>query len=395
MTSGCLKSLSDQVKIEVNNAGRNREERRKAQQDVEKKLDKLRRGSFIKETQEALSKHLNNISDQVRSYFLQDDVRRAFCLWEKKDLPQIDNNKRANVEHLKKIYDQCLEQRLENFLQALEKRDQLFAKAHEDLEERFRQGFFEFEKDVRDIDRVLVGESTEDALFQFEVGPDKLRSPLDARVKKFIFLTSVVFMPVLFPTGLAASVLSASVIGYFAVDRILNERHLRGNPCQVLRQLSTQFLQKNWIEEVIVDRISQEFTEERERISSIRGCYRGQLDKYEKKCKDLTKSEDEETRKLTVERLIPLYEKLENISQNLTFDAIQHGIRVMSPSWEIDRSILTYKGKLGLGSFAEVYKGEISLSGREGTKEVAVKKLKETPQAINVAYFLQEAKILM
>ena len=208
MTSGCLKSLSDQVKIEVNNAGRNREERRKAQQDVEKKLDKLRRGSFIKETQEALSKHLNNISDQVRSYFLQDDVRRAFCLWEKKDLPQIDNNKRANVEHLKKIYDQCLEQRLENFLQSLEKRDQLFAKAHEDLEERFRQGFFEFEKDVRDIDRVLVGESTEDALFQFEVGPDKLRSPLDARVKKFIFLTSVVFMPVLFPTGLAASVLS-------------------------------------------------------------------------------------------------------------------------------------------------------------------------------------------
>ena len=202
-------------------------------------------------------------------------------------------------------------------------------------------------------------------------------------------------MPVLFPTGLAASVLSASAIGYFAVDRILNERHLRGNPCQVLRQLSTQFLQKNWIEEVIVDRISQEFTEERERISSIRGCYRGQLDKYEKKCKDLTKSEDEETRKLTVERLIPLYEKLENISQNLTFDAIQHGIRVMSPSWEIDRSILTYKGKLGLGSFAEVYKGEISLSGREGTKEVAVKKLKETPQAINVAYFLQEAKILM
>ena len=395
MTSGCLKSLSDQVKVEVSNAKRNREERRKAQQDVEKKVDKLRRGSFIKETEEALSKHLNNISEQVRSYFLQDDVRSAFCLWKKSDLPQIDDNKRANVENLKKIYDRCLEQRLENFLQTLEKRDQLFVKAHEDLEKRFRQGFFEFEKDVRDIDLILVDESTDEALFQFEVGPDKLGSPLDARVKKLIFLTSVVFMPVLFPTGLAASALSASAIGYLAVDRILNERHLRSNPCQVLRQLSTQFLQKNWIEEVIFDRISQEFTEERERISSIRRCYQEQLDKYEKKCKDLTKSEDEETRKGTVERLIPLYEKLEKISQDLTFDAIQHGIRVMSPSWEIDRSILSYKGKLGSGSFGAVYKGEISLSGREGTKEVAVKKLKETPLAPNVASFLKEAKILM
>ena len=84
MTSGCLKSLSDQVKAEVNNAKRNREERLKAQQDVEVKLEKLRQESFIKETEEALSKHLNNISQKVVSYLLQDDVRSAFCTWEKK-----------------------------------------------------------------------------------------------------------------------------------------------------------------------------------------------------------------------------------------------------------------------------------------------------------------------
>ena len=389
MTSGCLKSLSDQVKAEVNNAKRNREERLKAQQDVEVKLEKLRQESFIKETEEALSKHLNNISQKVVSYLLQDDVRSAFCTWEEKDLPQIDDDKRPNVEKLKKIYQQCLEQRLKKFVQTLEERDQLFVKAHADLEQRFRQGFFEFENDVRDIDQVLVGESTDEVLLQFED-----RSPLDARVKKFIFLTSVVFMPVLFPIGLAAGVLSAPVIGYLAVDRILNESKLRNDPCQVLKELSTLFLQRN-IDQVISDRVSQEFTEEGGRISSIKRCYKELLEKYEKKCQDLTKSEDEDTRKGTVEKLSPLYAKLEEISQNLTFDAIQHGIHVMSPGCEIDKSTLSEKEELGEGSFGEVYKGEISLSGRKGAKEVAVKKLKGTPRASNVASFLKEAEILM
>ena len=384
MTSGCLKSLSDQVKVELNKAKHNQEERRKAQQDVQKKLDKLRQGSFITETDEVLSMHVNDISQRIKSFLLQDDVKRAFCTWEEKDLPEIDDIQRANVENLRKIYNQCLEQRLEKFLRVLKKRDELFVKAHKDLEERFRREFFEFEKDLRDIDLVLIGESTDEAL----------RSPLDARVKKFIFLTSVVFMPVLFPIGLAAGVLSAPVIGYLAVDRILNEsRYQRNDSCQVLTELSTRFLQRN-IDQVIFDRVSQEFTEERERIDSIKRCYKELLEKYEKKCKDLTKSEDEKTRKRNVEILIPLNTKLEDMSQNLTFDAIQHGIRVMSPSFEIDKSILSYKGKLESGSFGDVYKGEINLTGREG-KEVAVKKLKDTSQASNVASFLKEAEILM
>ena len=398
MISGCLKSLSDQVKAEVNKAKRDQEDLLKDQKDVAAKLDKLKQGSFIKETEEALSKLLSNIFQQVKSYLLRDEVSRAFCTWEEKDLPEIDDNIRGNVEKLKKIYLQCVEQRLEKFLQILEEENQLFAKARSDLEERFRRGFFEFEKDVRDIDQVLVGESADEVLLQFEVGPDKLRPPLDARVKKFLFLTSVVFMPVLFPIGLAAGVLSAPVIGYLAVDRILNEsRYQRNDSCQVLTELSTRFLQRN-IDQVIFDRVSKEFKEESGRISSIKRCYQELLEKYEKKCQDLTKNEDEETRKGTVEKLSPLYAKLEEISQDLTIDAIQNGISVMSPSYAIDRRNLQYnersRNKLGKGTYGEVYKGKLSLPGHE-RKEVAVKKLNDTPQASNVASFLEEADILM
>ena len=390
MSSGCLKSLSDQVKGQVNKAKRIREDRLNDQKDVEVKLEKRKDGASIKEIDEALSRYVKNIAAQVKSYLQQDEVRRAFCTWEEQDLPQVDHSQRGNVERLKNIYKQCLEQRFEKILQTLEKREQLFSKAHADLEQRFRQGFFEFEKDVRDIDQVLVGESTDEVLLQFED-----RSPLDARVKKFIFLTSVVFMPVLFPIGLAAGVLSAPVIGYLAVDKILNEWQLRNDPaCQVLKELSTLFLQRN-VDQVIFDRVSKEFKEESGRISSIKRCYKELLEKYEKKCQDLTKNEDEETRKGTVEKLSPLYAKLEEISQNLTFDAIQHGIHVMSPCCEIGKSTLSEKEKLGGGRFGEVYKREISLSGREGTKEVAVKKLKGTPEASNVASFLKEAEILM
>ena len=378
------------MKGEVNNAKRIREDLLKDQKKVEVKLKKLKDGAFIKETDEALSGHVKNISAQVKSYLQQDEVRSAFCTWKEEDLPQIDDSQRGKVERLKNIYNQCLEQRFEKLLQTLETRKELFSKAHADLDQRFRQGFFEIEKDVRDIDQVLVGESTDEGLLQFE-DP----SPLDSRVKKFLFLTSVVFMPVLFPIGLAAGVLSAPVIGYLAVDRILNEWQLRNDPaCQVLKELSTLFLQRN-IDQVIFDRVSKEFKAESGRISSIKRCYQELLEKYEKKCQDLTKNEDEETRKGTIEKLSPLYKKLEGISQNLTFDAIKHGIHVLSPGCEIDKSTLSEKEKLGKGSFGEVYKGEIILSGREGTKEVAVKKLKGTLEASNVASFLKEAEILM
>lgn len=389
MNSGCLKYLSDQVKGEVNKAKRNREDRLKDQKKVEVKLKKLKDGASIKETDEALSRHVENIAAQFKSYLRQDEIRRAFCTWEEKDLPQVDDSQRGNVERLKNIYNQCLEQRFEKLLQTLEKRKQLFSKAHADLEKRFHQEFFEIEKDVRAIDQVLVGESTDELLLQFED-----RSPLDSRFKKFIFLTGVFFMPVLFPIGLAAGILSAPVIGYLAVDRILSEWHLKNDPCQVLKELSTLFLQKN-IDQVILDWVSQEFTDERERIDSIKRCYQELLEKYGKKCQDITKNEDEETRKGTVEKLSPLYAKLEEISQNLTFDAIQHGIRVMSPSCEIDKTSLYYETstRIGGGSYGEVYKGKISLPGHE--KEVAVKKLKVLPQASNVAPFLGEANILM
>ena len=387
MNSGCLKSLSDQVKGEVNNAKRIREDLLKDQKKVEVKLKKLKDGASIKETDEALSGHVKNISAQFKSYLQQDEVRSAFCTWKEEDLPQIDDSQRGKVERLKNIYNQCLEQRFEKLLQTLETRKELFSKAHADLEQRFRQWFFEFEEDVRAIDQVLVGESTDEALLQFED-----RSPLDSRVKKFLFLTSVVFMPVLFPIGLAAGVLSAPVIGYLAVDKILNERQLINDPCQVLKELSTLFLQRN-IDQVIFDRVSKEFKEESGRISSIKRCYQELLEKYEKKCQDLTKNEDEETRKGTVEKLSPLYAKLEDMGQNLTFDAIQHGIRVMPPSCEIEKRRLHYETKIGEGSYGEVYKGKISLPGRQ--KEVAVKKLKVPPQASNVAPFLREADILM
>ena len=398
MISGCLKSLSDQVKAEVNKAKRDQEDLLKDQKDVAAKLDKLKQGSFIKETEEALSKLLSNISQQVKSYLLRDEVSRAFCTWEEKDLAEIDDNIRGNVETLKKIYLQCVEQRLEKFLQILEEENQLFAKARSDLEERFRRGFFEFEKDVRDIDQVLVGESADEVLLQFEVGPDKLRPPLDARVKKFLFLTSVVFMPVLFPIGLAAGVLSAPVIGYLAVDRILNERHLINRNCsEVLTELSKQFLQGN-VEKAISDLVSQEFTDEKKRISSIKNCQQKLVEKYERKCEDLTKREHEETLKETVKKLSPLYTKLEKITQDLTIDAIQNGISVMSPSYAIDKRTLHYnersRNKLGKGTYGEVYKGKLSLPGHE-RKEVAVKKLNDTPQASNVASFLEEADILM
>ena len=385
----------DHVKAEVKNARRNRDERLKAREEVEVKLEKLKQGTFIQETDNALSNHVKRISVHVQSYLQSDNVRSAFCTWEEKDLPRIDDGQKGNIAQLKEIYNECIEQRLEAFIQKLEKKEKLFAKAHADLEERFHRGFFEFEKDICDIDRVLVGESM-DEFMTFEVKPGNLCLPMVPRVKKILFLTSVVFMPILFPIGLAAGVLSAPVIGYLAVEKHLKEKHLKNNSCQALTELSTEFLQA-FIEHEVLNHVLQEFTEEKDRISSIRGCHQELIDKYEKRCKDLTRSEDEEKGKEIVKTLSPLYTKLKTTNENLMFDAIQHGIQVMYPSCQINKKKFhcteTESNKLGTGSYGTVYKGKLSSSGH-ARKDVAVKKLRETPHPSSVATFLGEAAML-
>ena len=391
--SAHLTSLSDQVKGEMKNAKRNREERLKARADVELKLDKLKQGIPIREIEEALSKHVKHLSAQVKMYLQSDEVRRAFCTWTEKDLPHINDRQRGNIVKLKEMYNACIEQRLESLLQTWENKEKLFATAHADLETRFHRGFFEFEKDIRDIDRVLVGESM-DEFMPFEVDPEKLCLPMDPRVKKFLVLTLGIFLPILFPIGLAAGFLSAPVFGYLVVGKHLKEQQLRNNSCQTLTELSTEFLQA-FTEHEVVNRVLQEFIDEKNRIASIKRCHQELISRYEQRCKDLTRSEDEAEGKETAEKHGPLYAKLQEMNERLMFDAIQHGIQVMYPHCQIDKRRLhcNEKDLLGRGSFGIVFKGKYSRPGH-GKKEVAVKKLTNTPCPSNVSPFLGEAAML-
>ena len=377
----------------MKNAQRNQEERHKAREEIQVKLQKLRQGITIREIEEAFSDHVKNISRHVTLYLQSDDVRRTFCTWTEKDLPQIEDRHKGNLVKLKEKYNQCIEQRLQSFLQKLENKEKLFSTAHSDLEGRFHRGFFDFEKDIREIDRVLVGESM-DEFMPFEVHPGKLRPPLDPRVKKFLVVSLVAFMPVLFPIGIAAGVLSAPVFGYFAIEKHLKEKNLKENSCQALKELSGEFLQE-FIEHEVFNHVLQEFTEEKNRIDSIKRCHKELIAKYEQRCKHLTRSEDEESEKAIMELHDPLHKRLEEIHKELMFDAIQHGIQVMYPSCQINKERLCEEeDKIGEGSFGIVFKGKYTPPGHGG-KKVAVKRLKNPPEPSNVASFLGEAAMFM
>ena len=391
--SGHLTSLTNQVKAELKNARRSREERLHAREEVRVKLEKLKHGNPIREIEEGFSDHVKRISERVTSYLQFDDVKSAFSTWTEKDLPQIEDCHKGNLVKLKETYNACIEQRLQSFLQKLENKEKLFTTAHSDLEARFHRGFFDFEKDIREIDRVLVGESM-DEITLFEVQPGKLRPPLDPRVKKFLLVSLVAFFPVLFPIGLAAGVLSAPVFGYLLVDKHLKERNLKNNPCQVLTELSTDFLQA-FIEHGVVNHVSQEFTEEKIRIGSIKRCHQDLISKYEQRCMDLTKGEDEESERRIVESRVPLYKKLVDTNEKLMFDAIQHGIQVIYPPCQIDnkRFRCQEEDQLGRGAYGTVFKGKYAPPGH-GWKDVAVKKLRKISNPSNVAPFLGEAAML-
>jgi len=357
-------------------------------------LEKLRQGNFIRGIDEAFSDHVKHLSGRVKSILQSDDVKQAFCTWTEKDMPRLDEGERENLVELKKTYDACIERRLESFLRELENREKIFGKAHADLDAQFHRGFFDFENDIREIDRALVGESM-DEFKPFDLHPGKLRPPLDSRVKKFLVATLGIFMPVLFPVGLAAGVLSAPVFGYLVVGKYLKEQQLKNDSCQALTELSKQFLQA-FIEHEVVDRVRQEFVTEKNRIESIKRCYHELIAKYEQKCKDLTRSEDEATGERILETHGPLCTKLREMNEKLMFDSIQHGIQVMYPYCQIERRRLHCDEQeiLGSGSYGTVFKGKLSPPGH-GRKKVAVKKLKETPDPSNVAPFLREAAMLM
>ena len=386
--------MSDQVKAEIKNAQRNREERLQAREEVEKRLEKLKQGNFIRDIDDAFSDHVKRLSGRLKSFLQSDDVKKAFCTWTEKDMPRLDDGERGNLVELKKTYDACIERRLESFLQKLENKEKIFEKAHADLDARFHRGFFDFENDIREIDRALVGESM-DEFMPFDFHPGKLRPPLDPRVKKFLMVTLGIFMPVLFPIGLAAGVLSAPVFGYLAVEKHLKEQQLKNDSCQALTELSTQFLQV-FIEHQIFNRVLQEFSAEKKRLDSIKRCHQELIAKYEQRCKDLTRSEDEAVGKGTLETHGPLYAKVREVNEKLMFDSIQHGIQVIFPYCQIDKRRLYCDEKeiLGSGSWGTVFKGKLSPPGH-GRKDVAVKKLKETPDPSNVASFLSEAAMLM
>ena len=374
----------------MKNAQRSQEERLKAREGVEAQLEKLKQGIPIRKIEDALNNHVKHLSSHVKSYLQSDDVKLAFCTWTEKDLPRLE----GNLEKLKETYNVCMEQRLESFLQKLENKEKIFAKARNDLDARFHEGFFDFENDIHEIDRTLLGESV-DEFMSLDFHPDKLRSPLDPRVKKFLVVTLSIFMPVLFPVGLAAGILSAPVFGYLVVEKHLKEEKLKTDSCQALTELSTQFLQA-FIEHEVVNHVLQEFSAEKKRLDSIKRCHKELIAKYEQRCKDLTRSEDEAIGKGTLETHGPLYAKIQEMNEKLLFDSIQHGIRVMYPDCQIDKMKLCCdeKEELGRGSFGTVFKGKLSPPSKE-RKDVAVKKLKETPDPSNVDSFLSEATMLM
>ena len=364
----------------MRNAKRNRQERLEVREQLKVKLENLKKGIFIQEIEDALSIHVKNLCEEITSYMKSDEVRRRFCTWKETDLPYIEDGK-TDATKIKETYNRCIEERFLSFLYKWEDKEQLFAKAYADLEKRFHHSFYDLEKDIRDIDRVLVGNDYGDELISYDT----------RHMKKFAVMTLGIFMPVLIPVGLAAGVLFAPVLGYLFIDRQLKERQLMNDRCQALKELSARFLEAS-INDEVLHHVRDNFSDEMTRITRVKRCHQQLITRYEQRCKDLTRSENESRDKETLERNGPLYEKLQEMNEKLTFDALQSGIQVTYPPCQIDITRLRYNVRhiLGRGSYGTVLKGQFIPPGH-GRKDVAVKRVKEALCPSNVVGFLEEA----
>ena len=386
--------MSDQLKGEIQNAKRNKEERLKAREELDEKLSKLKQGTPIREIEDAITSYVEQAQIKLASYLKTEEVRSKFFRWTEDDLPKTEEGQ--NFSKTMEAFSRCIEQRFEYTLQKWESAENVFSLARAELEALFDKGFLEFEREIRDIDRVLVGADVDD-FRPFEIRPGRMFPPLDSRMKKFLVMTGMIFWPVLMSVGLAAGVLSAPVLGVLAIGKHLKEHHLKTNCCQTLKDLSAEFLE-DFITHKIHSYVQDKFSEEMNRIATIKRCHQQLITKYEQRCKDLTRSEDESREKEILKKYSPLYTNLKNMNENLMFDAIQNGIQVMYPSCQLEVRRLQYdeserKACLGEGSFGKVFKGRYFPPGRR-RKAVAIKKIRKHPDPSNVAAFLKEAAML-
>ena len=386
--------MSDQLKGEIQNSKRNKEERLKAREELDEKLSKLKQGTPIREIEDAITSYVEQAQIKLESYLKTEEVRSKFFRWTEDDLPKTEEGQ--NFSKTMEAFSRCIEQRFEYTLQKWESAENVFSLARAELEALFDKGFLEFEREIRDIDRVLVGGDVDD-FRPFEIRPGRMFPPLDSRMKKFLVMTGMIFWPVLMSVGLAAGVLSAPVLGVLAIGKHLKEHHLKTNCCQTLKDLSAEFLE-DFITHKIHSYVQDKFSEEMNRIATIKRCHQQLITKYEQRCKDLTRSEDESREKEILKKYSPLYTNLKNMNEDLMFDAIQNGIQVMYPSCQLEVRRLQYdeserKACLGEGSFGKVFKGRYFPPGRR-RKAVAIKKIRKHPDPSNVAAFLKEAAML-
>ena len=386
--------MSDQLKGEIQNAKRNKEERLKAREELDEKLSKLKQGTPIREIEDAITSYVEQAQIKLASYLKTEEVRSKFFRWTEDDLPKREEGQKFSKTM--EAFSRRIEQRFEYTLQKWESAENVFSLARAELEALFDKGFLEFEREIRDIDRVLVGGDVDD-FRPFEIRPGRIFPPLDSRMKKFLVMTGMIFWPVLMSVGLAAGVLSAPVLGVLAIGKHLKDHHLKTNCCQTLKDLSAEFLE-DFITHKIHSYVQDKFSEETNRIATIKRCHQQLITKYEQRCKDLTRSEDESREKEILKKYSPLYTKVKNMNENLMFDAIQNGIQVMYPSCQLEVRRLQYdeserKACLGEGSFGKVFKGRYFPPGRR-RKAVAIKKIRKHPDPSNVAAFLKEAAML-
>ena len=165
----------------MKNAIRNKEERLKAREELEEKLSKLKQGTPIPEIEDAITSYVEQAQIKLASYLKTEEVRSKFFRWTEDDLPKMEWGQ--NFSKME-TFSRCIEQRFKHTIQNWESKENVFSQAHLELKALFDRGFLEFEREIRDIDRVLVGGDVDD--YQpFEIRPGRMFSPVDSRMASF------------------------------------------------------------------------------------------------------------------------------------------------------------------------------------------------------------------
>jgi len=376
-----LSRILYQANAFVMHAHRDHDEVAKRMDSIIRRLDQIE--GKATEMKEKLRNHLEVrvkcAVHELSEYLKSDEVRTRFNSWTLDEVPK----KGSSWEEIDSNITKVLKKRLQEIIEQWEEDNQVFSDARKSLLEHSQQWYNIVEGELRDLQCAVTND-------ELDVPESILpKEGLTTAEKAFIGVTSPIWVPV----SLLTVLISAPVFGMVEIINKIKERSRKmeyeRDECAFMARTSADYLDDATKESVLKLFVDDQMKEAELCLKKIEDRIPELIEADKMLCKDLSRVSHLQIKIQEIYQ--PIMDQASKIMGRLAVFALKEIRAVDISSEELDWNEET-SPRLGCGTFATVYQGQMRRQGEEQT--VALKVCREELEERNASLILEEVERL-